>query len=166
MTVIEPAPTSVDSTVNQSTIWHIWEFTYGVFVKMLIAAPVFVSQSQIDCLRKFWHKEDRVHSMEISNGYKHTCAHAYTHRRTQMGCRVAAVCVKKRKLKRLVCISVAGASCLTWSGVDQYWQQLQGNGWEGGLRGDWRGGGHSGNPSKWQTVQSVHGSPVSAQHES
>lgn len=32
MTVIEFAPTSLDSTVNQSAAWHIREFTYGVFV--------------------------------------------------------------------------------------------------------------------------------------
>ncbi len=70
----------------------------GFSVKMLIVAPVFVSQSQINCLRKSWHKEGRAHSMEISNGHNHTRRHAHTHERrhTQMGCRVAAVCVRKK----------------------------------------------------------------------
>lgn len=67
----------------------------GFFVKMLIMAPVFVSQSQINCLRKSWHKEGRAHSMDISNGHKCTHAHTHDRRRTQMGSRVAAVCVRK-----------------------------------------------------------------------
>lgn len=60
---------------------------------MLIVAPVFVSQSQINCLRKSWHKEAREHSMASSNDHKHT--HTHEHTATQMGCRVAAVCVRK-----------------------------------------------------------------------
>lgn len=98
----------------------------GLFVKMLIVAPVFVSQSQINCLRKSWHKEDRAHSMEISNVHKQTHEHRHTHTHTdgvQSGC---CLC-EKRKLKRLECVSVARASCLTWSEACPYWQQLQGH---------------------------------------
>lgn len=68
-----------------------------------------------------------------------TCAaltrtHAHKHSSTQMGRRVAVVCVRKR----LECISVAEASCLIWSGAGRYWQQLQGQ-WGGWARA-WEGG--------------------------
>lgn len=101
---------------------------------MLIVTPVFVSQPQINCLRNSWHKESKERSMKSSNGHKQTgvCTHKineHTHRWSVESC---CLC-EKRKLKRLECISVAGASCLTWSGAGWYWQQLQGHygGWGG-----------------------------------
>lgn len=63
-----------------------------------------------------------------------TRTHAHKHSSTQMGRRVAVICVRKR----LECISVAEASCLIWSEARRYWQQLQGQ-WGGWARA-WEGG--------------------------
>ena len=163
MTVMEPAPTSVDATVNQSAIWHLWEFTYGFFLtKLLIVAPVSVSQSQMNCARKSWLRENRVHSMEISNGYKRTCIFTWTHR---WGVEWLLFVWKMKA--EAIRVHFSGWGLLPYleqsepilATVTGALGRLGGV----GLRG---GGGHSGNQSKWQTVQSVHGSLVSTQHGS
>lgn len=43
-----------------------------LFVKTLIAAPVFVLQYQINCLRNSWHNEDKETGVPFSAMHEHT----------------------------------------------------------------------------------------------
>lgn len=88
---------------------------------MLIVAPVFVSQYQINCLKNSWHKEGKSTNAPFSGRAS-----------TQMGRGVAAGLREERKPKRLERISTSRASCLAWSEAGQCWQQLRRQ------RGVWR----------------------------
>lgn len=43
-----------------------------LFVKLLIAAPVFVLQYQINCLKNSWHKVGKETGVPISAMHEHT----------------------------------------------------------------------------------------------